>query len=136
MAMRDEHPEPYDEFHRRLVEARAEDYPGLDPHEFRRMKEYLLNYYGPGKPIATSVRGGQVIDIIPFDQQLAVRQAAAAGHPIPTPPPHLHARAAPPGPIERPRITLEQLARYGTLDAYFRKAPPPRPVHAARPPED
>ncbi len=96
---------------------------------------------------------GSFVDCIPIEQQPSLRQGPAAGSRVasaPTPAglpmpssergagtsaalsPHLergnhdqfgNERYCPPGTIPMRRITLEELARFGSLEDYFRKAP-------------
>lgn len=112
--------------------------------EFERMKAYILSYYRGVRPVGSFLdRAGQTFDCVPFDQQPTVRAARAAGHPVARhghapaalPPEASHRRqplsAAPPAPrcpegtVPLPRLTLDRLARLGTLDNFFRKIPGP-----------
>lgn len=98
--------EPFTDFIARTAAARPEQYAaeihaaavahGLTDAEvsaeFDRMKAYILSYYQGVQPVR-SVRDAsqQIVDYVPYDQQPAVRAAAAAGNPTwiapPTPAP-------------------------------------------------
>ena len=159
--------EPFDQFLARTAAARPEDFAddmrtaaascGLSSEgavaEFERMKAHILRYYEGVRPVCSCLdAAGQVVDCVPFEQQPAVRAAAAAGHPQPVPPrsprptstapavalgpdaaPPLATRApdtnechalCPDGTVPLLRLTLERLVRLGTLDNFFRKVPP------------
>jgi hypothetical protein len=122
-----------------------------DAHvEFERMKAYILKYYEGVQPHCSYLdESSNVIDCVPFEQQPAYRAALKSGHGDITPPPHAQKstvkpvfsvgeqaqspeRAAtgsgrctvcPPNTVPLPRVTLEQLIPFGTLDNYFRKEP-------------
>lgn len=139
-------PEPFDQFLARTAAACPEDYPALLPPgasgaavpaevaaEFGRMKDYLRRYYEGVQPVRTFLdAAGHPVDCVPFSQLPTVRAAVAAGLKVPTPHPHPPAAGhrQPPCPgdsVPLPRITLEHLTRYRTLDDFFRKGPPPAP---------
>jgi hypothetical protein len=119
-------PAPFDLFLKKTAEARPEDYPGVDPGELDRMKRYLLDtLYKNVHPVRTTVESGQTIDWIPYSEQPAVRAAAAKGVSLPRPPSD--------EPVRFPRVTLDDLTRFGTLENYHRKIPIPAkgqpPIH-------
>ena len=119
--------------------------------EFEKMKAYILAFYQGVHPVRSSPGDtpDRPIDCVPFEQQPAVRAARAAGHKVAPPPPEsgttrgLQAvQVGPDGPptgntsapsrqeaecpggtVPIPRLTLEWLVRFGTLDNYFRKTP-------------
>lgn len=139
--------EPLPAFVARVEAATLDQFPGArcSPAEFARMKDFILSIYRgvrSGGTLADAV--GHPIDCIPFEDQPSVRTARAAGHDVqriappaariqgmppvdsaPRPP-----AACPEGMVPFTRITLEELTRYETLEAYQHRgskmAPPTR----------
>jgi hypothetical protein len=113
---------PFEVFIRKTAAARPEDYPDVAPAELERMKKYLLQtLYKNVHPVRTTQVGGRTVDWIPYDQQPAVRTALEAGRSVPRPPGN--------EPVPMARITLDDLARAGSLEKYHHKtAPPARPA--------
>lgn len=108
----------------------------LDEASFDEMRSYILRYYDEVTPVASFAdAGGAVFDCIPVEQQIALRgqtsqvsvpPAPPAGVQVPgTPPPQQsgNAASAPPGTVPVRRITLEDLARFPTLDHFLNKIP-------------
>lgn len=128
---------------------------GVSPEDaragFGAMKDFVLNHYREVTPVGSSVdANGVTVDYVPFEQQESVRRLRAAGLAVaesaPPPPPRAGkprpaAAAVPPPPsatpagtVTQPRLTLDQIAPYGTLDHYLRTWPAPptgRRPHAA-----
>jgi hypothetical protein len=117
--------------------------------EFERMKAYILAHYEGVEPVGSYLdANGQTVDCVPFDQQPTVREARRRGIAVarwaPEPPglpdrpshgPHPASVAAPEprcpeGAVPTLRVTLDRLARLGTLDNYFHKPGLP-PVRSA-----
>lgn len=123
--------------------------------QFREMQSHIKRLY-EGVEVQSSFvdASGHVFDCIPIDQQPSLR---AAGQPVAQPPdlsemlPPDHApevapaqstmqlstqrkdrngnmMGCPPGTIPVRRVTLDQIARYPTLQDFFRKVPPPTAV--------
>ena len=134
---------PFDRFIAAVAEARPEQYAddleagaraaGVTLEtaraEFERMKKYLLSHYEGVHPVGSFLdSNGQTIDCVPFEQQPTVRAAIKRGIKVPRPAPRpLPASApkpvCPEGTVPMLRITLQQLARHGTLDHFFHKLP-------------
>jgi hypothetical protein len=106
--------EPFDQFLKRTAAAQAEDFPQLAAAEFERIQKHILDYYKavPASAV-TSYRNesGQVIDRIPFECQPAVISARASGQDV------AHSDHL----IPMKRLTLDDLAHFGSLDNFFRK---------------
>jgi len=135
-------PPSFDRFLAAVRAAAAADHPSVAPAEFERMRDYLLGLYAGVRPVGTyRDPGGAVVDCVPFDQFPTVRAAREAGHEVaraaPRPRgfatasagPHpaaveLPASPCPAGSVPMARLTLDDLARYGTLDRFL--APPPK----------
>lgn len=115
---------------------------------FAAMKAHVLDKYRGVTPAGSYVdANGATVDRIPFAQQESVRALRAAGLVVaegaPPPPQRVGkprpAAAVPPPPpaddtIAEPRVTLDQIAPYGTLEHYLRTWPAPptgRRPHAA-----
>jgi hypothetical protein len=147
--------EPFEEFLARTRAARPEQY-SVEAAEFEKMKAYILESYRGVHPVSSFLNeAGQVIDCIPFEQQPSVRAALDAGQKVvrtPPPPSRLrrsakqlpaesgsraqpadHEGVCPSGTVPMPRLTLEQLVRFGELKNFFKKGPPelvsPRKPH-------
>jgi hypothetical protein len=120
-----------------------------DTTAFETMKAHIADLYEGVEAVHSfEGPGGTVFDCIPVEQQPALRES---GRPVPkapdltgvlrgedpeprsVPTPSRPARVArdrhgneawaPPGTIPFPRVTLEDLSRFETLDDFFRKAP-------------
>lgn len=136
--------------------------------QFREMQNHIQRMYD-GVDVEHSFvdASGHVFDCIPIDQQPSLK---ASGEPVAQPPdlsgllPPDHARevppaqsslqlstqrkdrngnmqGCPPGTIPLRRVTLDQIARFPTLQDFFRKVPPPtatvmRPQPTAPDPND
>jgi hypothetical protein len=112
--------------------------------EFQKMQEHILHYYEGVQPVGSFLTpAGEAVDCVPVAQQPTARAAKAAGialagvAPAPTPSAHsirqapihhsapeVHKHLCPLGNIPLPRITLERMIQYGTLDRYFQKVSP------------
>jgi hypothetical protein len=124
--------------------------------DFEAMKAHIVDLYQGVTPTHSYMTpDGQYIDCIPFAQQPGLRNAAAHEKVMPVPPPAPAAppggldgkptvpakpagqggkdpfgneRSCPKGSIPMPRVTLETMTRFPTLDAFFgrglKKAPP------------
>jgi len=125
--------------------------------EFEAMKAHILGYYdGVTSTHSFMLAGDQYIDCVPFAQQPSLRNAVASEKVPATPPsgevspadggvgtpgvpaqpakvqadidPFGNARSCPEGSIPMPRLTLETMTRFPTLDAFFgqgsKQAPP------------
>ncbi|MDB5343905.1 MAG: hypothetical protein JWP89_2282 [Schlesneria sp.] len=115
------------------------------PDEFEKMREHVLKLYqGVDVPHSFQDESGQVFDCIPIEQQPAARAAEA---PVIATPPELpgsspesaiqppttasaagtdafgNARICPAGTVPMRRITPEEIARFQTLERFFRKSP-------------
>jgi hypothetical protein len=109
--------------------------------EFEKMKADILSNSAGVHPVGSyRDTNGQVFDCIPFDQQSSVHAAHLAGHSVArTAPPPLAIGEPPAGeayplPVTAPkrhcpdgavavlRPSLDQLARYGTLENWRRKS--------------
>jgi Neprosin/Neprosin activation peptide len=118
------------------------------PDEFERMRAHILALYdGIQVPHSYVNAAGQVIDCVPIHQQPSLRRDDGTWEKVATPParpgPTAKPAAAkdqpdgatpgeipnqcPPGTIPILRITLEQMARFGTLENFFKKRPPRSP---------
>jgi hypothetical protein len=136
---------PFRRFIESVRSARASDYlsrPGsavLDAAAFEAMRSYILRYYEKRDAVSSVVDGaGAVFDCIPVAQQIGLRDRAASeaappDAPSPAPEPGVPpagsastAASAPPGTIPVRRITLEDLVRFPTLEAFFGKDPTSR----------
>ncbi|HYH66056.1 MAG TPA: hypothetical protein VD866_15285 [Urbifossiella sp.] len=133
-------PPSFDEYLAAVRAASAADHPAVAPAEFERMRDYLLRLYDGVRPVGTHRDpSGAVVDCVPFDQYPTVRAARAAGHEVartaprpsgfatpdcgpPTAATALPPPPCPPGNVPMARLTLDELARHGTLDRFF--APP------------
>lgn len=130
--------------------------PGVQvagPDEFEKMREHVLNLYqGVDVPHSFQDESGQVFDCIPVEQQPAAR---AGESPMIATPPDLpegthpaapeapisanavgtdafgNARACPTGTVPVRRITPEEIARFQTLERFFRKGPVGRGLEPA-----
>jgi Neprosin len=120
-----------------------------DTSEFEAIKAHIADMYAGVEAVHSfEGPGGTVFDCIPVEQQPALREQSG---PIPNPPDltgvlrggepeprpvrvqpqphnvrhdrHGNAAWAPPGTIPFPRLTLEDLCRFETLDAFFHKYP-------------
>ena len=92
---------PFSEFVDRTRSARFEEYAAdlqasakrqglrIDAEaEFRRMKDYLLDYYEGVHPVCSMLGAdGHPVDCVPFEEQPGARLAARAGHTFQTTPP-------------------------------------------------
>lgn len=119
-----------------------------DAAELGRMRRYLDNRYDHGKIVHQFRSGaGEDIDCVPLNEQPAMRRPEMRGHVIETPPPapegdvetaeleamfgisdtpdeNGNVRRCPAGSIPILRLKLEDVARFGTLENFFRKTPP------------
>lgn len=131
----------------------------VTPDEHEKMRQHLLDVYADVEVSHSFMDdGGQVFDCVPIEQQPSAR---AAGIPLAVIPPELPAsptgsgeiekskyvssavnaqstdvhgnvRACPPGTIPMRRITPEELARFATLEEFFRKGPAWRGIQPAQ----
>lgn len=138
-------PLPFDRFLATVRAADPADYPAVAPAEFERMRAHILRLYDGVHPVGTRRDPtGVVVDDVPFDEYPTVRASRAAGYEVarsaprpsgsaeaPSPPPtgpRPTAATVPPstgpggGTVPMARLTLDELARHGTLDQFF--APP------------
>ncbi len=144
--------EPFDLFLARTTTARPEEYADalaasgeevtVAEQEFERMKAYILTFYEGVRPVCSYLdASGHPVDCVPVAQQPTARAAVAAGHPLPPAPPAFPGGeegrppavvrqgafqevTCPAGTVPVPRVTLERLLGFGTLENFFRKGPP------------
>jgi hypothetical protein len=142
-------PVPFATFLDGLTGARSADFVGRpaaavqNNADFEEIRHHLLKLY-EGQDVRRSVvSGGRTFDCMPIAQQPAVRiqglRSIAAPPPFPpqvafgksaTPADELAGQpaaadklACPKGSFAMPRLTLEHVARFGTLRAFFEKGP-------------
>jgi hypothetical protein len=152
MPTRDEGFPSFETFRRSLRTQSHDAYRGKahfkvrGPDEFEAQRRHLLDLYGEVEGRHSFVdAAGQVFDCIPIEQQPALRRS---GRPLATPPdlpsmaraapearvppaPALagqpdrfgNAMACPPGTVAVRRVTLEELARFESLEHFLRKGP-------------
>jgi hypothetical protein len=116
---------------------------------FEAMRTHLLSRYRGVTATHSFMLGPQYVDCIPIMQQPTVRELGLTALASQPPPPVIDLAAQPPGLIVQPllergltdsfgnaihcaagtipmrRITLEDLSRFATLQAFFAKDPPP-----------
>lgn len=133
---------PFRRFIERVRAAGASEYLNrpdsviLDEASFDEMRSYILRYYDQVTPVTSFVdAGGAVFDCIPVEQQIALRGQPTLVAPPPGPPAGVqtpgisppqqsgNAASAPPGTVPVRRVTLEDLARFPTLDHFLNKIP-------------
>jgi hypothetical protein len=142
-------PVPFAVFLDGLSTARAGDFvgrPGVAlPNEaaFEEIRDHLLRVYGGQQVTRSLLQGGQTFDCIPLAEQPAKRlqQITSIASPPPFSPQKAFGKpatqadaeigraakadklACPRGSFAMPRMTLEQIARFGSLRAFFDKGP-------------
>jgi len=130
--------------------APREDAAVETPADFQAMRRHVLSLYQGVDVEHSFLLDGQTFDCVPVEQQPAVR-ALGPGAVLPEPPAPFAAASVEPGParqlvsplslgladafghavhcdagtIPMRRVTLEEMSRFGSLEAFFRKTPFP-----------